>query len=105
MAARHHEPERAWLVRGARAHARSTAGAVVVAAVDAVARRRARRRRRAVAGPAVRTAKDLRSDWLRVIAARRAVSDAGDIRARLHALFHFQGELVRFVERHWAAID
>ena len=58
-----------------------------------------------MAGAAVRSAEDLRVDWLRVIAARRAVSDAQDIRARLRALFHYQGELVRFVERHWGAID
>lgn len=49
--------------------------------------------------------RDCRHDWHAVAAARQAVRDAKDIRSRLHALLHYQGELMRFIDKHWVRVD
>ena len=49
--------------------------------------------------------KSVERDWERVQRLRQKVRDAKDIRARLNALFLYQGELHIFVERHGDLIN
>jgi hypothetical protein len=49
--------------------------------------------------------RNVRDDWEQVLRARHAVQDARTLIERLHALFEYQGVLLRFVDKHWVRLD